>query len=231
MADGNRIDNTTPLPAPVRHAQTGAMTPPSLQLLDRWVALAGPGTEAIGAELLARYAEPHRRYHDRTHLAVMLAAIDELVAEAADPDAVRYAAFFHDAIYAVDRPGNEERSAELARSTLESLGATTELVDEVERLVLLTITHAPAAGDRNGAVLCDADLVVLGGSAEDYHAYAVAVRAEYAHVPDELFGPGRAAVLRAIVEQPIIFRTALARERYEATARANLTAELSDLTA
>ncbi|MFF0544423.1 HD domain-containing protein [Nocardia thailandica] len=207
------------------------MTPPSLELLDRWVALAGPGTEATGTALLARYAEPHRHYHTQTHLAVMLGAIDELAADADDPDAVRYAAFFHDAIYAVDRPDNERRSAELARATLRSLGAAAELVDEVERLVLLTVTHDPAPGDRNGAVLCDADLVVLGGSHEDYLAYTVAVRAEYAHVPDDLFGRGRAAVLRGIAGQPSIFRTARARERYEEAARANLAAELAVLTA
>ncbi|MGW6424697.1 HD domain-containing protein [Nocardia sp. NPDC055053] len=202
----------------------------SLDLLDRWTALAGPDSVQLGAGIIARYAEPHRRYHTVAHLRTMLHAIDELADSATDIDAVRYAAFFHDAIYAVDRADNEERSADLARDVLESLGAGKQLVAEVVRLVLLTRGHDSEAGDANGAVLCDADLVVLGGDPDSYAAYAAAVRVEYGHVPDDLFCSGRAAVLRAIANQPVLFRTAAARARYEERARANLAAELAQLT-
>ncbi|MEV0432834.1 metal-dependent phosphohydrolase [Nocardia sp. NPDC050413] len=198
-------------------------------LLDRWIALAGTDSEAIGIGIIGRYAEPHRHYHTLTHLSVMLAAVDELADAATDIDAVRYAAFFHDAIYAVDRADNEERSADLARDVLESLGATPELVHEVMRLVILTRGHNPEAGDANGAVLCDADLVVLGGTAQEYAAYAAAIREEYRHVPDDLFRAGRASVLRNLAEQPRLFRTPRAYQRYEGPARANLAAELIGL--
>ncbi|MFC4126627.1 HD domain-containing protein [Nocardia rhizosphaerae] len=202
----------------------------SQDLLDRWIALAGPGAAQLGAGIIARYAEPHRHYHTVEHLRAMFTAIDELAAEAADIDAVRYAAFFHDAIYAVDRADNEERSADLARDVLESLDAAPELVDEVVRLVLLTRGHDTEAGDANGAVLCDADLVVLAGDPATYAAYAAAVRTEYGHVPDDLFRAGRAAVLRALANQPVLYRTPAARSRYEQRARANLSAELAALT-
>ncbi|APE36025.1 metal-dependent phosphohydrolase [Nocardia mangyaensis] len=202
----------------------------SESLLERWIALAGAGSAEIGAGVIGRYAEPHRRYHTEAHLAVMLAAIDELSAAAADVGAVRYAAFFHDAIYAVARADNEERSAELGRDVLESLGAAPELVTEVTRLVVLTRGHDPEAGDANGAVLCDADLVVLAGTSREYADYAAAVRAEYAAVPDDLFRTGRASVLRKLATQPRLFRTELAHHRYEERARANLAAELADLT-
>ncbi|MEV0246072.1 metal-dependent phosphohydrolase [Nocardia sp. NPDC050712] len=201
------------------------------ELLARWVRLAGPRAEAVGADLVRRYREPHRRYHTVDHLATMLTVIDELAADAADADAVRYAAFFHDAVYAVDRPDNEERSAELAEQILESLGAATGLVEEVGRLVRLTAGHDPAPGDRNGEVLCDADLVILAADAPGYAAYTAAVRAEYQHVPDELFRAGRAAVLQGLARQPHLFRTPVARTRFEDAARANLAAELADLTA
>ncbi|MEV0333681.1 metal-dependent phosphohydrolase [Nocardia sp. NPDC050717] len=207
------------------------MSSPSLDLLDRWTALAGVDSTALGAGIIARYAEPHRQYHTLDHLRAMLTAIDELAEHATDIDAVRYAAFFHDAIYAVDRADNEERSADLARDVLESLDAAPELVDEVVRLVLLTRGHDSEAGDANGAVLCDADLVVLGGDAASYAAYATAVRTEYAHVPDDLFRAGRAGVLRALANQPVLYRTPTARARYEERARVNLAAELAQLTA
>ncbi len=206
------------------------MSSPSLDLLDRWTALAGVDSAALGAGIIARYAEPHRHYHTLDHLRAMLTAIDELADHATDIDAVRYAAFFHDAIYAVDRADNEERSADLARDVLESLDAAPELVDEVVRLVLLTRGHDSEAGDANGAVLCDADLVVLGGDAASYAAYTTAVRTEYAHVPDDLFRAGRAGVLRALANQPVLYRTPTARARYEERARVNLAAELAQLT-
>lgn len=101
---------------------------------------------------------------------------------------------------------------------------------EVERLVLLTVTHDPAPGDRDGEVLCDADLAVLGGAPEAYTAYAAAVREEYSFVPEPDFRAGRAAVLRQLLALPALYRTPAARARFDAAARANLTAELEGLT-
>ena len=46
----------------------------------------------------------------------------------------------------------------------------------------MTATHR--ADDAAGHVLSDADLAILGASAERYAEYAADVRREYAHVPD-----------------------------------------------
>lgn len=199
------------------------------KLLERWTALAGPGARAVGADLVRRYREEHRRYHTVEHLAAMLAVIDDLAGDADDVDAVRYAAFFHDAVYAVDRNDNEELSAQLAETELPELGVRAETVAEVARLVRLTAGHAPDEGDRNGAVLCDADLAVLAADESGYAAYTSAVRAEYAHVPDEMFRLGRRAVLEGLAQLPHLFRTDTARARYDAAARANLANELAAL--
>ncbi|MGV9839071.1 HD domain-containing protein [Nocardia niigatensis] len=199
-------------------------------LLDRWTKLAGPRARPVGEDLVRRYSEPHRRYHTVEHLAAMLVVIDDLAADAEDLDAVRYAAFFHDAVYAMDGGDNEEASARLAETTLPALGVDAATVAEVARLVRLTGGHHPEPDDRNGAVLCDADLAILAADESAYAAYTAAVRAEYAHVPDELFRAGRAAVLAALAEQPRLFRTPAACDRYESAARANLAAELAELT-
>ncbi len=199
-------------------------------LLDRWTKLAGPRARPVGEDLVRRYSEPHRRYHTVEHLAAMLVVIDDLAADAEDLDAVRYAAFFHDAVYAMDGGDNEEASARLAETTLPALGVDAATVAEVARLVRLTGGHHPEPDDRNGAVLCDADLAILAADESAYAAYTAAVRAEYAHVPDELFRAGRAAVLAALAEQPRLFRTPAACDRYESVARANLAAELAELT-
>jgi predicted metal-dependent HD superfamily phosphohydrolase len=209
-------------------------------LLARWRTLAGASAEATGRDLIERWSEPHRRYHDRVHLARVLDGVDELAAEADDPDAVRYAAWFHDAVYGtgVDGPegagdeavGNEELSARLAEGWLAELGLAADRIAEVARLVRLTAGHRVESGDRNGAVLADADLAILGGAPDDYAAYARAIRAEYAAVPDELFRPGRAAILTDLLGLPELFRTPTARARYEARARTNLAAEIAELT-
>ncbi|MFG1949023.1 metal-dependent phosphohydrolase [Nonomuraea sp. NPDC048826] len=199
-------------------------------MLDGWRKLAGASRagDALGAELVARWSEPHRRYHDLDHLRAVLRAVDLIHEWAADPVAVRLAAWFHDAVYD-GRPGwDEERSAQLAQARLPRCGVPAARVAEVARLVRLTAAHDTLAGaDRDGAVLCDADLAVLGG--DGYAGYAAKIRQEYAHVPDELFRQGRAQVLRRLLATPRLYRTPPARELWETRARAAMTAELAAL--
>ncbi|MFI7637168.1 metal-dependent phosphohydrolase [Nonomuraea sp. NPDC049400] len=201
-------------------------------MIDDWTAPAGesPASLATGAELIARWSEPHRRYHTLDHLAAVLSAVSQLAAAADDLAAVRLAAWFHDAVYD-GRPGwDEERSAQLAQSRLPRCGVPAARVAEVARLVRLTAAHDTlAAGDRNGAVLCDADLAVLGRPG--YDDYAARIRQEYAHVPDDLFRKGRAEVLRRLLAVPRLYRTERARELWEERARANMSRELAALAA
>lgn len=176
--------------------------------------------------LLARWAEPQRRYHTTDHLAAVLDHIDVLAEHAEDPELVRLAAWFHDAVYAPDRSENEERSARLAERALPEAGLTEEQTAEVARLVRLTVTHDPAEGDTNGEALCDADLAILAAPSDAYAAYAAAVREEYAFVPDEAFRQGRAEVLRRLMALPRLFRTPYGTSHWETPARENLATEL-----
>lgn len=187
---------------------------------------AAPDPGAYGDNLLARWAEPQRRYHTTDHLAAVLDHVDVLAEHADDADLVRLAAWFHDAVYAPDRSENEERSARLAERALPEAGLAESATAEVARLVRLTVTHDPADGDRNGEVLCDADLAILAAAPDAYAAYAAAVREEYGFVPDEAFRAGRAEVLRQLLALPRLFRTEHGGREWEARARENLTAEL-----
>ncbi|CAM5442214.1 HD domain-containing protein [Streptomyces abikoensis] len=189
-----------------------------------------PDPRPYADDLLRRWSEPQRRYHTVDHLVAVLDRVDELAAHAGDADAVRLAAWFHDAVYRPDRSENEERSAHLAERALPELGVGAARTAEVARLVRLTVGHNPAAGDRDGEVLSDADLAVLAGSPEEYAAYAAAIREEYGFVPDEAFREGRSAVLRQLLELPRLFRTPLGYDRWEAVARRNVTTELGLLT-
>jgi predicted metal-dependent HD superfamily phosphohydrolase len=179
---------------------------------------------ATGTSLLGRWSEPHRHYHTTEHLADMLSIVDAHEDAAADPRAVRLAAWFHDAVYDPRETDNEELSARLAEETLPRLGVDPT---EVARLVRLTSRHNPAPDDRNGALLVDADLAVLARPPAEYRLYVRAVRAEYAHVPDDAFNAGRAAVLRGLLDLPALFRVPALAARWEQPARRNLAAELT----
>jgi predicted metal-dependent HD superfamily phosphohydrolase len=196
---------------------------------EAWARLAGdsPTSRTEWAAVMGAWSEPHRRYHDLAHLAAVLGIVDQLADAAADPAAVRLAAWYHDVAYDPQRSDNEEVSAARARIGLLGLVDDARLA-EVERLVLLTAGHDPAPDDQDGAVLSDADLAILASDPERYARYVRAVREEYSHIPEELFRAGRAAVLRALDAAPQLYRTAAARERWEARARANLARELAD---
>ncbi|AQT82142.1 metal-dependent phosphohydrolase [Mycolicibacterium litorale] len=202
-------------------------------LVEAWATLLSRHTDSpevglVGRDLLASWSEPHRRYHSVEHLHDILSRVEELADYAEDADAVRLAAWFHDAVYA-GLPDDEERSARRAESDLTRLGLDSALVTEVARLVRLTITHDPAAGDRNGEVLSDADLAALAVPRERYVQNTAAIRAEYSHVSDEAFRKGRMQVLVALLGGPGVFRTEYARREWEGPAQGNLRAELATL--
>jgi predicted metal-dependent HD superfamily phosphohydrolase len=202
--------------------------PASLVGFDSWAALAGdsPTSRTEWSALIAAWSEPHRRYHDLAHLAAVLGLVAQLDAAAADPAAVRLAAWYHDAVYDPTLLDNEALSALRARAGLRGLVAD-ERIDEVERLVLLTAGHDPEPGDADGAVLCDADLAVLAGPPDAYAAYASAVRSEYGHLSDEVFTAGRIAVLEQLLALPALYRLPQVAAEWTPRARANLTAELA----
>lgn len=188
-----------------------------------------PSEPDLGEQLIAAYADTSRHYHDLRHLSQVLTWVEKLAKEAADIEAVRLAAWYHDAVYDVRATDNEERSAQLAESTLPGTAVPPERITEVARLIRLTDSHAAEPDDANGRVLCDADLAILGSGPDAYASYARSVRVEYAHVPEEDFRRGRAAVLQSLLDLPQLFNTKSGRAEWESAARANVTAELKKL--
>jgi predicted metal-dependent HD superfamily phosphohydrolase len=181
---------------------------------------------AFGRDLVGRWAQPHRRYHDLDHLTSVLTTLDTLTDPHPAPAEVRLAAWFHDAVYDGVPGDDEEASALLAHQVLTELAVPADLATEVGRLVRVTAGHRVADDDPLAALLVDADLAILAAPQREYRRYVDAVRAEYAHLPDEVFRTGRAAVLASLLERPELFRTVSGRRRWEAAARTNLAAEL-----
>lgn len=183
-----------------------------------------PEASGLGEELLARWQEPHRAYHDVRHLAQALDAA-QLVSDGLPARPVLLALWFHDAVHDL-RPGeDEEASAQLALDRLAGLLPTAE-AGEVARLVRLTASHSPEPGDRTGAIVVDADLSILGQPAGRYHVYVRDVRTEYHEIPDADFRHGRTQVLQRLLALEPLFNTAAGRLAWQEPARRNLTEEL-----
>jgi predicted metal-dependent HD superfamily phosphohydrolase len=195
-------------------------------LLNRWNEVL-PGHDALFLDLLDRWGEEHRKYHGRTHLLAVLEALDLLTDPASPPRTVLLAAWFHDAIYRGIAGQDEEESARLAEDRLQNAGLPDDEVDEVARLVRLTADHRPDPGDAAGALLSDADLSVLGGKPEAYHRYLAAVREDFAHIGDDDFAAGRAAVVRQLLQLEPLFHTERGRGLWLESAQRNLQGELA----
>ena len=116
------------------------VVPPQLiSLLSTWGA-DRDAVEQAAADLVARYGEPHRRYHTLEHIDEMLAVADRLEAT----DEVTGAVWFHDAIYDPSRADNEARSAVLRAQVARRRSARPpSFAGEVARLVETTAQHEP----------------------------------------------------------------------------------------
>ena len=196
------------------------------ELQSRWqrawamVATAHKG-QAVFASLIARYAEPHRAYHNLDHIRDCLRWLDWASRIVEQVEVTELAIWFHDAIYDPHRNDNEERSAEWAERALRDNGAPAGVVERVGRFIRLT-THREEGLSGDAAVLCDCDLAILGAEAARFNAYDAAIRLEYGWVPKDVFRRERGRVLMGFLARPRVYHTDFFRERLEEPARANL---------
>lgn len=190
--------------------------------------------DAVGADLLTRWSEPHRRYHGPVHLVEVLGAVDELCRAGRVPPRDRtvavLGAWFHDAVYDIGADDNERRSAALAARTLAGLGVEADLVDDVVTVVLDTVEH-DVGEDASPArsLLHDADLWILAAPTPRFDGYCREVREEYRDVPAATYGAARSAVLRPFLVREHVYRTEHGRRTWEPAARENLARELTRL--
>lgn len=193
-----------------------------------WQASGAAPNDALHAELLASYAEPHRAYHTPLHLAECLALFDEFRALAERAAEVEIALWFHDAVYDVHRHDNEAASADWARAALLDAGAAGDVAGRVAALVLAT-RHSIAPATADEQLLVDIDLAILGAAPARFAEYEAQIRVEYGFVPQPVFDEKRGAILAGFLARPVLYGTAELRPRLEATARANLRAAIDRL--
>jgi len=196
---------------------------------DAWRTLGADAPAGLRERLEAAWSEPGRHYHDTRHLGECLALLQAWRSAAERPAEVALALWFHDAVYDPHARDSEARSAAWAGA---ALAEADDAARRVAALVLATRhDDAPSDGAGDTALLQDIDLAVLGSPPDRFDAYDRDVRLEYGHLPDAAWRAGRAAVLRAFLGRPRLYRTAAAAAQLEAQARANLRRALDRLEA
>ncbi len=197
-------------------------TPTSDRWVQVWRQVTTSGDPQLAyQEMVSRYSEPQRHYHNLTHIGECLAEFDSARQLAKDPVAVELAIWFHDAVYDPHAADNEERSAELAKRSITQAGETAGLSRAVATLVLATKTHDPALHP-DAPLLVDVDLSILGKPKERFLEYEDQIRREYEWVPSETFRVKRAEILERFLARDRIYRTDHFFDKYEQQARNNL---------
>lgn len=180
-------------------------------------------------ELVARYSEPHRKYHTLQHLAECLAHFEAVRHLAEHPGEVEIALWFHDGIYDTHRHDNERKSADWACEVLEGHGALPAIVQRVDELIMATC-HSALPVSPDAKLLVDVDLSILGALPPRFAEYEEQIRQEYAFVPAEIFRQKRGEILCAFLGRPFIYSTPHFRAALEARARDNLRQAIAGIT-
>lgn len=142
---------------------------------------------------------------------------------------LQFAIWYHDAIYVAGADDNEKRSAAYALKSLKDLkpSPSDDVLEETERLILLTERHDPEEDDVVGQLLCDLDLLVLSGDENYYGRYVINVRAEYDHIDQRTWREGRQRFVEGMLARDRIYH--VLPEANERAARYNLEDELRRL--
>jgi predicted metal-dependent HD superfamily phosphohydrolase len=182
------------------------------------------------ASLLARWAEPHRKYHTLQHLRECLDLFERDRGLAEHPGEVAIALWFHDAVYDTSRHDNEAASADWAARVLRDAGAEAAVADRVHALIMAT-RHSEVPATPDAKLLVDIDLAILGAEPARFAEYERQIRDEYGFVPEAVFRRKRAEILRGFLERAVLFATPAHASRLDGAARANLARALAGLNA
>lgn len=150
----------------------------------------------LRTELIARYNEPHRFYHNIFHINDMLNIT--MGCRPSNVGIVNLIIWYHDSIYDPTHKDNEEKSAELAIEQLKN-HLDPKDVDYVANGILLT-KHQFSSQllTTDMSIVIDADLYILSHD-WCYTAYSRAIRKEYSHLNDVEYIAGRKQFLEKML--------------------------------
>jgi predicted metal-dependent HD superfamily phosphohydrolase len=185
-------------------------------------------SEQLWNEIETTYSNQKRYYHNLHHLEHLLKELSAIKEKIHDWDVLLFSLFYHDLVYNPLRRDNEERSIIITENRLATIDVPSNKIDACKKQILATKAHEKTE-DNDTNFFIDADLSILGQDWHSYKDYVTAVRKEYALYADNLYYPGRKAVVQHFLKMNRIFITAHFFEKYEAQARQNLLHELQNI--
>jgi len=198
---------------------------------------AGGNPQEVFEEIFTRWTESDRAYHNISHLKMCLSELDLVRDKLEDPDATELALVMHDAIHNEHRQDqslhgdDEAESAELSEFLItQRLMLPQDFADRVSSRILAT-KHKQIPEGEDERYTADIDLAIFGRSERLYQIYEERVRKEYGWVPTEAFRAGRGRVLTNFLNRPTIYHTEFFRNRYEKSARKNVSRAIQNLAA
>lgn len=201
---------------------------------ERWMKICSVFSDSLLCEKLYREIEKAyegRYYHNLEHVKNVLDALDAVLPRTDNPEALQFAAWYHDIIYKPLRKDNEAKSALLARKRAEELSLPEYKISLICECIRKTAMHTEIGGAEPLEVqyMLDADLSQLAAKKEVFIKNTAAIRREYKLVPKKQFIKGRLKVMKGFLDMPNIYRSDYFRKHYEAKARANIADEVSVL--
>ena len=196
-----------------------------------------PLLEAEARDLISRWNAKGRILHNTRHLIKTLARIDEIASTAHDPDVLRVALWYQGAVlnrsFDVFQRGTNNDEQEFsalyhARSRMEALGLSEDVISRVQELMMALFTHRADPSDMDAQVLIDADLGMLAASPQDFKRFRESLREECPDLCDMDYVRARRLAIKKILAREQIFHSPLALA-WEESARANLEAESAKL--
>jgi predicted metal-dependent HD superfamily phosphohydrolase len=187
--------------------------------------------EQFYAEIMARYAESHRRCYTHAHLRYCLVEFNSVRRFAVNANAVELALWLHRAVHVPGALDNEACSADYARGFARRMGLRESFVRRVERLI--SVAARCEASDTDGELMSDVVLSVYGSDtfevARDYEA---ALWSECAQLPSGAharFVRARQEFLKGLLNRRSVYYARYGLMEYEEQAKRNLRAIIAHL--
>lgn len=175
-----------------------------LEVYFRWPALSD-----VTSEVMIRYSEPWRGYHNLRHIETLLDALEDNPVISNNKDILNQlaiVAIFHDIVYKPWKKDNEEKSAQLFKKLWKKHSINSENRSTVEHIIVNCILQTK---NHDGAkhfdrVFNSLDMAVISGTKEEVMEWEKGISKEYSFVPYGIYKKHRIEFLEEYSEYPNI---------------------------
>lgn len=196
------------------------------------------GTDDFKNRIMTPYSEPHRTYHNLSHIDACLRHFREIALEIIQTeasalrvdqqqstmDSLELAIWFHDIVYDPQTFDNEEKSVKILEKFCNDLKVDVAIKNEAKHLIMQTKSHNEGITIQE-KLMNDIDLSILGESPKAFWAYEHGIRKEYSFVPDDVYRTERCKIMKRFADREKhgkLFQTEMFYDKFNNQARENL---------